>query len=338
MQRKREQEFGWEDITDTAFMPLPQPLPSRFWRAPERLYRYSEGRKPAEIITFDQYPSPFIQIVGQRYRKRIGRGGRIHLDRLASRRVASDASDEEGGDEDAKEEVMQRMRERWRYDADIPQELPSTRYPMVLDDFDTKFAATRSRMLAASDWESVYPATVHIEEAMHWTMREPDRPPPMQVVGKLPGQRMHAMVNGQGNGGHNMMMNNGQHQQHQHQQQQPQPHHQHQHQQHQQQLAGQMSAAAAAAVAAAAAANSNSNNSRMQPLAPLQQQQQQQQNQVQLQGPMAVQGQHQARRSNSVGGQGGGGGMNSPQPAAPSPGGLPPQPPQIRRLMMENGS
>lgn len=190
MQRKREQEFGWEDITDSAFMPLPQPLQSRFWRAPERLYRYSEGRKPAEIITFDQYNAPFVQIVGQRYRKRIGRGGRIHLDRLTSRRVAPDSSDDEGGPE--REEVMQRMKERWRYDADIPQELPSSRYPMVLDDFDTKFSATRSRMLAASDWESVYPATVHIEEAMRWTMREPDRPPPMQVIGKLPGQRIPA--------------------------------------------------------------------------------------------------------------------------------------------------
>lgn len=192
MQRKREQEFGWEDITDSAFMPLPQPLPSRFWRSPERLYRYSEGRKPAEIITFDQFNTPFIQIVGQRFRKRIGRGGRIHLDRLASRRVVPQGSDEEA--EGADEEAMERMRERWRYDSDIPQEIPASRYPMVLDDFDTKFAATRSRMLAVNDWESVYPASSHIEEALRWTMREPDRPPPMQVIGKLPGQRIHAFA------------------------------------------------------------------------------------------------------------------------------------------------
>lgn len=192
MQRKREQEFGWEDITDSAFMPLPQPLQSRFWRAPERLYRYAEGRKPAEIITFDQYNTPFIQIVGQRFRKRIGRGGRIHLDRLAFRRVVSQGSDEEG--EEGDEEALERMRERWRYDSDVPQEIPASRYPMVLDDFDTKFAATRSRMLAVADWESVYPASSHLEEALRWTMREPDRPPPMQVIGKLPGQRIHAFA------------------------------------------------------------------------------------------------------------------------------------------------
>lgn len=210
MQRKREQEFGWEDITDSAFMPHPQPLQSRFWRAPERLYRHSEGRKPAEIITFDQFNTPFIQIVGQRYRKRIGRGGRIHLDRLATRRVDSPSSDEE---REAEKEAVDRMRERWRYDADVPQEVPASRYSMVLDDFDTKFAAMRSRMLSVADWESVHPASLHLEEALRWTMREPDRPPPMQVIGKLPGQRIHGYAQQQ-------QVQQGQQQQQQQQQQQ----------------------------------------------------------------------------------------------------------------------
>lgn len=305
MQRKREQEFGWEDITDSAFLPLPQPLQSRFWRAPERLYRYSEGRTPAEIITFDQYNPPFIQIVGQRYRKRIGRGGRIHLDRLASRRIEPNSS----GDEDGEgEDKMVRMRERWRYDADIPQELPSSRYPMVLDDFDTKFAATRSRMLAVSDWESVYPASSHLEEALRWTMREPDRPPPMQVIGKLPGQRIHAFANQpQGNAGGA----NGA-------QQQPQVGGS--------QMAGPGQAQAQALAAAALAANGNNNRT----------------GGVQAsQGPVG--------QVNGVTGGGGGGqqarwpshgAMASPQPvntpSAPSPG--LPQPPQIRRLLWENGA
>ncbi|KAK9898295.1 hypothetical protein P389DRAFT_31800 [Cystobasidium minutum MCA 4210] len=320
MQRKREQEFGWEDMTDSAFLPLPQPLPSRFWRAPERLYRYSEGRKPAEIVTFDQYNSQFIQIVGQRYRKRVGRGGRIHLDRLSSRRVASDSSDEE---DEHDEEAMQRMRERWRYDADIPQELPSTRFPMVLDDFDTKFAATRSRMLAASDWESVYPATVHIEEAMRWTMREPDRPPPMQVIGKLPGQRIHAFMNGQANGGVPP---------HQQQQQQIPP------QQHGNNAAQMAAAVAAATAAAAASGNRMQPGQGVQGIMQAQQQQQQQQQQT---------GGRRSSSSNNPGGVGSnghaGGGQAPPMSgtptgsSAPSPGLGPPQQPQIRRLMWENG-
>lgn len=323
MQRKREQEFGWEDITDSAFMPLPQPLQSRFWRTPERLYRYSEGRKPVEVITFDHYNTPFIQIVGQRYRKRIGRGGRIHLDRLASCRILpSQSSDEEGGDA---EEKLERMKERWRYDADVPQELPSTRFPMVLDDFDTKFAATRSRMLPVSDWESVYPASSHVEEALLWTMREPDRPPPMQVIGKLPGQRIHAFaqpLNGVGMQGQQSQQQQYPHSQQQQQQQpQQQPQQLQQHQQ-QQALGGQM-AAAAAAVAAA-----NANGTR--PMG------------VGVQQPSVGGGAN--RRASGVAG-GGVGGKNTPQPASGGGGGGPPlaspslpQQPQIRRLMWENGS
>lgn len=197
MQRKREQEAGWEDLTDTAFAPLPAALPSRYWRAAERLYLLAQdGRKSTEVVTFDHLNPPYVQGPGQRFRKRIGRGGRVHLDRLLPRLLQEDddygeghSSDDSDEDREASREFSRRRaQERWRYDSDVTYELPATRHPTVVDDFDARFAASRATLVPATDWESLFPNTLHVEEALRWTLKEPERLPPIQVLGRLPGQ------------------------------------------------------------------------------------------------------------------------------------------------------
>lgn len=203
MQRKREAEAGWEDLTDTAFSPLPAALPSRYWRAAERLYLLAQdGRKSTEVVTFDHLNPPFAQHPGHRYRKRVGRGGRVHLDRLLPRLLQEDdddgegdgGSDEEDDQDDyaAKRETANQARrralERWRYDSDVTSELPSMRHPTILDDFATRYSASRASLIPATDWEALFPNTAHVEEALRWTLKEPERLPPIQVLGRLPGQ------------------------------------------------------------------------------------------------------------------------------------------------------
>ena len=197
MQRKREQELGWEDLTDSAFLPLPQSLSSRYWRASEKLHILAQdGRKPTEIVTFDHQSTPFIQNIGSRYRKRVGRGGRVLLDRLLSRPVGEEVC----LDVDPPMAIIHR--ERWRYDSDIATDLPFTKHPLIVDDFETRFACARSTLIPASEWDSLYPDTLHVEEALRWTIKEPERLPPVQVVGKLPGQStpviMQQSTNGSG--------------------------------------------------------------------------------------------------------------------------------------------
>ena len=185
MQRKREQELGWEDITDSAFLPLPQFLPSRYWRASEKIcLPAQDGRKPPEVITFDHQSNPYVPNVTPRYRKRVGRGGRVLLDRLGPRTNSSEAA-MSCSDSDA----IARMYERWRYDDDLSTELPSTRHPVIVDDYETRFAAIRTSLVSSTDWEALYPNTIHVEEALRWTLKEPERLPPIQIIGKLPGLR-----------------------------------------------------------------------------------------------------------------------------------------------------
>lgn len=203
MQRKREQEVGWEDLTDTAYAPLPAPMPSRYWRVAERRDGLPEEalKAPSHRIVFERDSAPFVQSIGHRYRKRMGRGGRIHLDRLSLRSVRPpDENDEED------RLFLSRQQERWRYDSDVITELSAHLGPMVVDDFDTKYSAARSCLVTQADLDSLGPNLVYIDDAMRWTAKEPDRLPPIQVLGKLPGQqRSHPA----GNGGMGMGMNLG---------------------------------------------------------------------------------------------------------------------------------
>ena len=192
MQRKREQELGWEDITDTAFSPFPQPLSARLWRATERhILPIQDGRTPAHLVTFDHSNLPFIQKIDRRYRKRVGRGGRVHLDRLAARAFEREQL------EPLESDVIARLEERWRYDSDIGHDLPTAREPLIADDFDLRFASSRVSLATLADWESLSPHTAHVEEALRWLAKEPEPLPPVQLIGKLPGQRIAPYVSNQ---------------------------------------------------------------------------------------------------------------------------------------------
>lgn len=186
MQRKREQEAGWEDLTDSAFLPLPLATPARLWRPVERhmLPNTQDARKPTALVTFDQSNNPFVQDIGSRYRKRIGRGGRVQLDRMVARRLQSAMPLPAGS------RVTDRIEERWRYDSDIYSDLPCAREPLILDDYSAECCSARLSLVSVSDWESLLPNLSHLEEALRYAAKEPDPLPPVQVAGRLPGQRI----------------------------------------------------------------------------------------------------------------------------------------------------
>lgn len=174
MVRKREQEVGWEDASDAAFLPAVQNSSCRHWRGLDRITGSSmEGRRPPRIGTFDHQHNAFADPNHPRYRKRVGRNGRVLFDRMGSTHC-SDVH----------------MPERWRYDSDLTSELPLSVTRSTIDDFQLRFSTRRLLSVHPSDWELLNPNTQHVEEAMRWLLREPDEMPPVQVIGKLPGQRM----------------------------------------------------------------------------------------------------------------------------------------------------
>ncbi|GAB5585412.1 Enhancer of polycomb-like protein 1 [Umbelopsis nana] len=86
--RRRERNLGFEDVTDSGYQPFPPPLPTQFFRSVTSSISSSVPRQPT-------------------FRKRIGRGGRIFIDRRGFQpknmggkinpymQVESDASDDE---------------------------------------------------------------------------------------------------------------------------------------------------------------------------------------------------------------------------------------------------
>jgi enhancer of polycomb-like protein len=142
-------------------------------------------------VTFDPNNLPFTQTIGSRYRKRVGRGGRVHLDRLSARSLPKGLSQQ------LDENILARLEERWRYDTDVGQDLPAAREPLIFDDFDTRTSSARLSFTSLVDWESLLPSTTHVDEALRWTAKEPESLPPIQVIGKLPGQRIQPFVTGQ---------------------------------------------------------------------------------------------------------------------------------------------
>lgn len=103
---------------------------------------------------------------------------------MTARRISRGAREELG------EDILAHLEERWRYDSDVLLDLPAARKPLVYDDFQAKCGSARLALFTPADWESLQPNTAHVEEALRWSAKDPPPLPPMQIIGKLPGQRI----------------------------------------------------------------------------------------------------------------------------------------------------
>ncbi|GAA5959561.1 hypothetical protein JCM21900_003197 [Sporobolomyces salmonicolor] len=201
LQRKRQNDQHWDDWSDSSYLARPPPTPARFWRTVEptpNSIPFSTGKR--EALGFATQWQPPIGRVRSSFRKRVGRGGRILLDRIAPARrgddeppllsskrrllpAESDASDAEEEDE----WLTARRRERLRYDTDVGLDFPAADEPALLDDFELRHLLRRVSLLKPTDVEALSIDSAYLDEAFRHAASDPDKHhPPPQVVGRPP--------------------------------------------------------------------------------------------------------------------------------------------------------
>ena len=180
--KKREADREWDDFTDGAYLPPPLSAPARYWRAPESVPIVATDGTRSELWAFASAHVHAQGGVQPSFRKRIGRGGRILLDRSTSTtRVSMDEDPERRA----------RLQSLWKFDTDT-SELPGANSQQYIDDFDTPYMSNRLDLLRGGDSDSWQPSSLYLDEAIRWVSREPEKLPPTTVVGKLPVKPMPA--------------------------------------------------------------------------------------------------------------------------------------------------
>lgn len=190
LNRKREADQMWEDWTDGAFLTRQPAHPARYWRAVEAV---SGPTGRTDTLSFaSQHQQSASGPVRPSFRRRIGRGGRVMLDRIGPHRAGSRppfpsaASDESDPDSDEDPNVVARRLERFRYDSDVNSDFPSADAPSIIDDFELQYMVKRAGLLRQTDVEFLAPDNSYIEEAYRWVSQEPERPVPPVVYGRPP--------------------------------------------------------------------------------------------------------------------------------------------------------
>lgn len=178
MQKKRDADREWEDWTDGAFLPLPQSSAGRHWRVGDQSTIFQPDGSKDVLTTFQT--SNHLAIGGSRpaFRKRVGRGGRVMLDRVLPRTVAPvDAADPDRAE---------RLASRWRFDSDATMDLPSHEGTTVVDDYALPYALARIE-LVKDDLPSLASSSAFVYQvASPWLARPPDTPPRNQIIGRMP--------------------------------------------------------------------------------------------------------------------------------------------------------
>ncbi|GAA5872544.1 hypothetical protein JCM8547_006940 [Rhodosporidiobolus lusitaniae] len=213
--RKRQGDQHWDDWTDSSYLARPPPTPARFWRAVEPVPNSVPFNGPAgqrEALGFATNYQPPLGRVRPSFRKRIGRGGRVLLDRItmgwedappsssSSRRrrlpllvedgVGESDAEDEDAEEAAEEEdewLAMRRAERFKYDTDCGLDFPTADEPVLLDDFDIPYLLRRVNLLKAADLEALSVDSSYLEEAFRFVSHDlsKDQLPPI-VVGRPP--------------------------------------------------------------------------------------------------------------------------------------------------------
>lgn len=200
--RKRQNDLHWEDWTDSAFVSRPPPTPARYWRTTETVPKtvaYNDASDRKEAIGFALQYQPPLGRVPTSFRKRVGRGGRMYLDRIgpsrrdeelpSAKRRSLPARDRNTDDESEEEDewLVARREERLKYDTDAGLEFPMADEPALVDDFDLQYLLRRVKLLKPQDLEQLSVDSSYLEEAFKYVAQDPDKhaPPPV-VVGRPP--------------------------------------------------------------------------------------------------------------------------------------------------------
>jgi hypothetical protein len=123
--RKQEQDAGYEDVTECPYQPFPSPLPLQFYQS---LYPQAQKAQP-------------------RYRKRIGRGGRVFIDRAGlharKRRLPEGLMTE-----------AEPVFDRYRFDGSSDEE-EDDEEPVEVDEMDSTFLRHATQLLSDTELRSL---------------------------------------------------------------------------------------------------------------------------------------------------------------------------------------
>ncbi|KAI9490712.1 enhancer of polycomb-like-domain-containing protein [Zychaea mexicana] len=117
--RKRELDAPYEDVTECPYQPFPLPLPKQFYQS------LSQQKQPHQPC----------------FRKRIGRGGRVLIDRTGHKRDAL------GGKTAPATPFQQKAYERYRFDSDSSDEDE----PFEVDEMDDRYLQHRTHLLSEAE-------------------------------------------------------------------------------------------------------------------------------------------------------------------------------------------
>lgn len=192
--RCREEQNGWEDLTDSAHLPMTLSAAALRWRS-----AYSADSNPSfksnreSAANFDPSLSTAPSVMEHnQFRKRVGRGGRIFLDRIIAprqRRHSSNRLSSEFSSQTEEDERNRRLTDRWRYDDDLHLDFPCVDYPHIIDDYSIPYSTKRMNLLDLDDLECLDPqGEMYLRKVAEYFDRAPEQEPPVVKVGKLPGK------------------------------------------------------------------------------------------------------------------------------------------------------
>jgi enhancer of polycomb-like protein len=193
MGRKRDADREWEDWTDGAYLPLPLNTPAKFWRQVESvdvLHSSPQGQVRGQVLAFGpgHHHQPSIGRARASFRKRVGRGGRMFVDRIQpTSRGRLPSFDDDEDVEASEEQALERAQERWLHDSDV-SDFTAVDDPVIIDDFDTRYVRSRLLLLHPGDMDTLSPSNSFIEEAAAWAAREPEKLGQVQVQGAISGK------------------------------------------------------------------------------------------------------------------------------------------------------
>lgn len=183
-ERKKAEDKGWDDCTSSAYHPRHLPARDHCWTAiepKEELPRFRNERTGEWSTPLAPSRSPLgAGGRGPFYRKRMGRGGRIMLDRagLGGRegvRVQALSEEKERDEEMTEAERTEEERawarrvERHRYDDDLALSNLTTRdEPQIIDDFELPYLLRRSALLDWEDAETQQPDPAYLQDAFKY--------------------------------------------------------------------------------------------------------------------------------------------------------------------------
>ncbi|KAH9812715.1 enhancer of polycomb-like-domain-containing protein [Melampsora americana] len=205
--RRREEQNGWEDLTDSAYQSMALPASAMRWRGPMVSDTSSLAKSSRELASgFEQgiaFATPIIE--SNQYRRRIGRGGRFILDRIiapnqrparmsAGPFASTSTSHLLSHDDDTSRQ--RRLAERWRFDDDLRNEFPSLDDPPLIDDYSLQYVSKRRNLLDSDDVDCLQShADIYLSRVSEYLNREPDPDPPVVKIGKLPEKPVPNLLN-----------------------------------------------------------------------------------------------------------------------------------------------